>query len=178
MHPIKSIAVTIDAKSWIPWSSQYVRVEEQACYKVHRPLSLTFSPLVVKDLQGGKVFSIVKEQPFVPTYTMNRPDEPPIIIRKASPGYWVCEDVNGTWEVHRYSSIKCILSTEGRQMAIMSLNANLPFMDEGKIYLRVHDSRHLNLAVAVALLVDGFSLNLNPILMNNNKVVATPQQSV
>ena len=175
MHPIKSVSVTIDAKSLIPWSSQYVRVEEQAYYKVHRPLSLTFGRLVVKDLEHKVVFSLTKEQPFVPTYVMDRAEKSPIVIRKTNPGYWVCDDEECTWEVHRYSSIKCILSTEGRQMAIMSLSASLPFMDEGKIYLRVHDSRHLDLAVAVALLVDGFSLNLNPILLNNNKVVTTAQ---
>ena len=177
MHPIKSIGVTID-KSLIPWSSQYVRVEEQAYYTVRRPLSLTLGRLFVRDLKGQVVFSLTKEQPFVPTYVMNRTDKSPIIIRKANPGYWVCEDEGCTWEVHRYSSIKCILSTEGRQMAIMSLSASLPFMDEGKIFLRVHDSRHLDLALAVALLVDGFSLNLNPILFNNNKVIATTAQSV
>ena len=175
MHPIKSISVTIDAKSLIPWSSQYVRVEEQDYYKVHRPLSLALGRLVVKDLKGRPVFSLTKEHPFVSTYVMKRANKPPIVIRKTNPGYWVCEDDDCTWEVHRYSSIKCILSTQGRQMAIMSLSANLPFMDEGKIYLRVHDSRHLNLAVAVALLVDGFSLNLNSILLNNNKVVTSTQ---
>ena len=175
MHPIKSISVTVDAKSLIPWSSQYVWVEEQACYRVHRPLSLTLGRLVVKDLDNKTVFSLTKEQPFVPTYIMNRVDKPPVVIRKTNPGYWVCEDDNCTWEVHRYSSIKCILSTQGRQMAIMSLTTGLPFVDEGKIYLRVHDSRHLDLAVAVALLVDGFSLNLNPILLNNNKVVTSTQ---
>ena len=60
-------------------------------------------------------------------------------------------------------------------MAIMSLCAGLPFLDEGKVYLRVHDSRHLDLALAVSLVVDGFSLNLNPILLNNNKVITTAQ---
>ena len=176
MYPIKSISVTIDAKSLIPWSSQYVRVEDEVYYRLHRPLSLTLGRLVVKDLEAKTVFLLTKEQPFVPTYIMERTGKSPIIIRKANPGYWVCEDDDCTWEVHRYSSIKCILSTQGRQMAIMSLSANLPFMDEGKIYMRVHDSRHLDLAVAVALLVDGFSLNLNAILLNNNKV--TSAQSV
>ena len=175
MQPIKSSSVTIDAKSLIPWSSQYVRVEEQVYYRVHRPLSLTLGRLVVKDLENNVVFSLIKEQPFVPTYVMDRTGNSPIVIRKANPGYWVCDDGECTWEVHRYSSIKCILSTQGRQMAIMSLSASLPFMDEGKVYLRVHDSRYLDLAVAVALLVDGFSLNLNPILLNNNKVVTTTQ---
>lgn len=174
MQSIKSVGVTI-AKSLIPWSSQYVWVEEQAYYTIHRPLSLTLGRLRVKDLQNQTVFSLTKERPFVPTYVMDRTGQSPITIRKASPGYWVCEDDDCTWEVHRYSSIKCILSTQGRQMAIMSLSSGLPFMDEGKIYLRVHDSRHLDLAVAVALLVDGFSLNLNPILLNNNKVVTTAQ---
>lgn len=176
MHPIKSISVTVDTRSFIPWSPQYVQVEDQPCYRVVRPLSLTLGRLVVRDLAAKTIFTIKKEQPFVPVYVMDRSGKPPITIRKAATAYWVCQDGARTWEVHRYSSIKCILSTEGRQMAVMSLNSNLPFMDEGKIYLRVHDSRHLNLAVAVALLVDGFSLNLNSILLNNNKV--TTAQSV
>lgn len=175
MHPIKSISVTIDARSFIPWSTQYVRVEEETYYRLRRPFSLTLGRLSVKDLQGKTVFSLRKEQAFLPVYTMDRVGKSPVTIRKVSPGFWLCQDDDSTWEVHRYSSIKCILSTQGRQMAIMSLNANLPFVDEGKIYLRVHDSRHLNLAVAVALLVDGFSLNLNPILLNNNKVVTSAQ---
>ncbi len=63
-------------------------------------------------------------------------------------------------------------------MAIMSLSASLPFVSDGKIYLRVHDSRHLNISVAVALLINGFGINLNPVLLNNNKVIATSTQSV
>ncbi len=175
MNAIKSVSVTVDARSFAPWSTQYVHVEDQKCYRIIRPLSLTFGHLRVRDLSGDTVFSVSKEKPFVPTYVMNRVNKSSILIRKAAPGYWVCEDSRRTWEVHRYSSIKCILSTEGRQMAIMSLSAGLPFVDEGKVYLRVHDSRHLDLAVAVALLVDGFSLNLNPILLNNNKIVTTAQ---
>lgn len=175
MHSIKSISVTIDARSVVPWSSQYVRVEEEICYQLRRPFSLTLGRLRIKDLEGKTVFSLKKEKAFVPVYFMDRTDKPSITIRKVSPGYWVCNDGDSTWEAHRYSSIKCILSTQGRQMAIMSLNSNLPFVDEGKIYLRVHDSRHLDLAIAVALLVDGFSLNLNPILLNNNKVVTSAQ---
>lgn len=172
MHTIKSISVTIDSRSFLPWSSQYVRVDEAVCYRIHRPWSMALGSLKIKDLDGQTVFSIKKDQPFVPIYTMYRPHRSAIIIRKASPGYWVCEEGTRTWEVHRYSSIKCILSTEGRQMAIMSLSANLPFMDDGQVYLRVHDHRHLNLAVAVALLMDGFSFHMNPILLNNNKVTA------
>lgn len=63
-------------------------------------------------------------------------------------------------------------------MAIMSLSAGIPFVSDGKIYLRVHDSRHLDISVAVALLIDGFGVNLNPVLLNNNKVIVTSAQSV
>ena len=175
MHPIKSSSVVIDAKSFLPWSLQQVWVEEKVYYTIRRPLSLTLGRLIVRDVEGNDVFSLTKERPFVPTYLMSRVDHPPVTIRKANPGYWQCNDGDNIWEVHRYSSIKCILSTQGRQMAIMSLSAGLPFVDEGKIYLRVHDDRYLDLAIAVALLVDGFSLNLNPILLNNNKVVTTAQ---
>lgn len=178
MNPITSQSVAISARSFVPWSSQCIWVENELCYRVHRPISLSLGNLTVKDLHDNLVFSLRKCQPFVPTYLMTGPEMDKITIRKASPSYWVCNSDDCCWEAHRYSSIKCILTTEGRQMAIMSLSANLPFMHDGKVYLRVHDSRHLNVAVAIALLIDGFSLNLNPILLNNNKVVVTSAQSV
>ncbi len=178
MSSITGYSVTIEARSLLPWSSQRIWVDDEPYYTVQRPVSLTLGRLRVKDLRGCTVFSLKKDQPFIPAYLMSGSQISDITIRKASPGYWVCSSDNCCWEVHRYSSIKCILTTKGRQMAIMSLSAGLPFMSDGKIYLRVHDSRHLNVSVAVALLIDGFGINLNPILLNNNKVIATSTQSV
>ena len=178
MSSITGYSVTIGARSFLPWSSQSVWVDDKPCYTVQRPISLTLGRLVVKDLEGNLVFSLKKNQPFIPAYLMSGSETSDVVIRKASPGYWVCSNDNCCWEVHRYSSIKCIVTTEGRQIAIMSLSASLPFMNDGKIYLRVHDGRHLNISVAAALLIDGFGINLNPILLNNNKVIVTTAQSV
>jgi hypothetical protein len=178
MSSITGYSVTIGARSFLPWSSQSVWVDDKPRYTVQRPISLTLGRLVVKDLQGNLVFSLRKSQPFIPTYFMSGSETSDVIIRKASPGYWVCSSDNCCWEVHRYSSIKCIVTTEGRQIAIISLSASLPFMNDGKVYLRVHDGQHLNISVAAALLIDGFGINLNPILLNNNKVIVTPAQSV
>ena len=172
MNAIKSISVTVDGRTFVPWATRYVRVEAQKCYQIHCPFSLMLGRLVARNMDAETVFSVKKESLFVSTYVMERPGRETIKIRKVSTGYWICQEGKRTWEVHRYSSIKCILSTEGRQMGIMSLNANLPFTDEGEIFLRVHDRRYLDLSIAVALLVDGFSLNLSPILLNNNKVTA------
>lgn len=178
MSSITGYSVTIGARSIFPWSPQRIWVDDQPHYTVQRPVSLTLGSLTVKDLHKSSVFSLKKSQPFIPTYLMSGSETSDIVIRKVSPGYWVCSSNDCCWEVHRYSSIKCILSTEGRQMAIMSLSASLPFVSDGKIYLRVHDSRHLNISVAVALLINGFGINLNPVLLNNNKVIATSTQSV
>lgn len=178
MSSITGYSVTIGARSFFPWSPQHIWVDDKLHYTVQRPVSLTLGRLTVKGLDGSPVFSLKKSQPFIPTYLMSSSETSDIIIRKASPGYWVCSNDDCCWEVHRYSSIKCILTTEGRQMAIMSLSVSLPFMNDGKIYLRVHDSRHLNVSVAAALLIDGFGINLNPILLNNNKVIVTSTQSV
>jgi hypothetical protein len=178
MSSITGYSVTIGARSFFPWSPQRVWVDDRPCYTVQRPVSLTLGKLTLKDLRGNRVFSLKKNRPFVPTYLMNIPNEPDVTIRKVSPGYWVCSNGNCCWEVHRYSTIKCILTTEGRQMAILSMGTGLPFIGDGKIFLRVHDSRHLNIAIAAALLIDGFGMNLNPIFLNNNKVVVTSPQSV
>ena len=178
MNSITGHSVTIGARSFLPWSLQRVWVEDQPCFTVHRSVSLALGRLVVKNANHAQVFSIKKSQLFIPTYLMTGPGMAETTIRKVSPGYWVCTNEDCCWEVHRYSSIKCILTTGGRQMAIMSLSAGLPFMSDGKVYLRVHDSQHLNVAVAMALLIDGYSLNLNPILLNNNKVIITSTQSV
>ena len=171
-----SLSVTIDSRSWLPWTSQKVQVEDKLCFEVRRPWSLRWGPLTLKSTTGDTVFTLQKERAFVPEYHLLPTEEHPITIRKVSLGYWTCQDNKHTYEVHRYGSIKCILACEGRQLAIMSLSANLPFVDEGKTYLRVHDPEHLNLSIAVALLVDGFGLNLNPVLLNNNK--ATSVQTV
>lgn len=178
MSSITGYNVTIGTRSFFPWSLQHVWVDDKPYYTVQRPVSLTLGRLKVKDLRRNLIFSLKKSQPFIPTYHMSGSEMPPVVIRKVSPGYWLCSNEDCCWEVRRYSSIKCILTTEGRQMAIMSLSAGLPFMSDGKIYLRVHDSKHLNISVAVALLINGFGINLNPILLNNNKVIVTSAQSV
>ena len=171
-----SLSVTIDSRSWLPWTCQKVQVEDKPCFEVRRPWSLRWSPLTMKNMAGNTVFTLQKERAFVSEYQLLPIEKHPITIRKVSLGYWICEEGERTYEVHRYGSIKCILACEGRQLAIMSLCANLPFMDEGKTYLRVHNREHLNLSIAVALLIDGFGLNLNPVLLNNNK--ATSVQTV
>lgn len=72
--------------------------------------------------------------------------------------------------VNRLGGIKCVLSQEGRQLAIMSLGTNLPFVKDRNTYIRVNSDDYLHIAIASALLISGFGININPLLLNNNKM--------
>lgn len=78
--------------------------------------------------------------------------------------------------INRLGAVKCVLSEQGKQLAIMSLNTNLPFVEDRNTYLRVNSESYLHLSIAAALIVKGFGINLNPLFLNNNKL--SPIRSV
>ncbi|MDF9801177.1 hypothetical protein OKW21_006440 [Catalinimonas alkaloidigena] len=166
----RSINVIIEPRHFFPWIAQKIQVDGQATFYVKRTYRLLSATTKVKRI-NPRGLEIKIHKPFIHSSGFE------IItagknyrIRKISYWQWECRCEEEVIMVNRLGGIKCVLSQEGRQLAIMSLGTNLPFVKDRNTYIRVNSDDYLHIAIASALLISGFGININPLLLNNNKM--------
>jgi len=97
-------------------------------------------------------------------------------LRRISYWQWECYSKKDKLYINRLGGTKCVLSQQGLQMAIMSLNTNLPFVEDRNTYVRVNNKKYMCLSVAAALILKGSGINLNSLLLDQHKL--SPIRSV
>lgn len=153
--------VTISGKSPWPWASRQVHVEEEKYLKIARPFGLHWNRQVARDAQSKQIVFTLKKQALTSTkYELIEPNTR-FIIRNSQPGHWICESNDDTLEAYRLGGSKSIVSKDGCQIAIMSLQPGLRLLNDHKIGLRVNEERYLHLCIALALLFDDYHLHLD-----------------
>lgn len=166
----RSINVIIRPRHFFPWVPQKIQVDGQTAFYVKRNYGF-FSISTRVERIHPKGLELKIHQPFIhrSVYEVSTADKL-YKIRKISYWQWECRCNEEVMMVNRLGGIKCVLSQEGRQLAIMSLGTNLPFVNDRNTYIRVNSDEYLHVALAASLLISGFGFNINPLLLNNNKL--------
>lgn len=123
---------------------------------------------MARDQFGNIIFSLNKQR-FSSSYELKEPDGSVVSLHHLQPGHWICESPDWTMEVYRLSGSKCVLSKNGTQVAIMSIQPGLAWFNDHQIRIRVNEAPYLHLSIAVALLLDHFSLHINTTLAGFQK---------
>lgn len=166
----RSINVIIKPRHFFPWITQKIQVDGQEAFTVKRHYGL-FSLSTTVCSQSTKQIEIKITQPLLYRSVFEvAMDDRTYKIRKISYWQWECRCDEEVILINRLGGIKCVLSQDGRQLAIMSLNTNLPFVQDKNTYIRVNSDEYLHLSIAAGLLVSGFGLNINPLFLNNSKL--------
>lgn len=168
----RSINVIIKPRHFFPWITQKVQVDGQEAFHVKRNYGL-FSLTTHVCGYSTKQIVIKIKQPFLyrSAFEVEMADKT-YKVRKISYWQWECCCKQEVVLLNRLGGIKCVLSQEGRQLAILSLNTNLPFVKDRNTYIRVNSDEYLHLSIATALLVNGFGFNINPLFFNNNELTS------
>ncbi|MFP4092105.1 MAG: hypothetical protein ACLFUB_09760 [Cyclobacteriaceae bacterium] len=174
--PFHSINVTIEPRSFFPWQSQKIQVEGKDMFFVERSYRLLSGKTYVKEYSTvKKVISIYQPRLQSTRFLLDISDKQ-YHIRRISYWQWECRCGNEYIMLNRLGGLKCILTHNGRQLAIMSLGSQLPFVADPNTYLRVNGEDKLHLAIATALIVKSISIHFNPMLLDNSQL--RPIQSV
>lgn len=166
----RSVDVNIAPRHIFPWVKQCIQVDGKDTFDVTRSLSLFSATTNIHD-SGSRdlVTRISRSSLYKAAYEVETADRT-YIIRKVSYYQWECHCKKEVLIINRLGGIKCVLSREGRQMAIMSLNSNLPFVDDKNTYIRVNREKYLHLSIAAALILKGFGFNIDPLFLNSDKL--------
>ena len=166
----RSVNVSISPRHIFPWVKQHIQVDGVNTFDVKRSLSLLSATTDVHDSDSRDlVIRISRTSMYKADYEVETPDCI-YSICKVSYWQWECRSKKESLMINRLGGIKCVLSREGRQMAILSLNSNLPFVDDRNTYIRVNSKKYLHLAIASALILKGYGINMNPLFLNNDKL--------
>lgn len=166
----RSINVIIKPRHFFPWVTQKIQVDGQEAFTIKRSYGLFSATTEVCEYVSKQIEIKIKKPLIYRSFFEVNVVDRTYKIRKLSYWQWECCCEQETIMVNRLGGIKCVLSQEGRQLAIMSLNTNLPFVKDRNTYIRVNSDDYLHLSIAVALLVNGFGLNINPLFLNNSKL--------
>ncbi len=168
----RSINITIKPRHFFPWVSQKIQVDGQEAFVVKRHYGLLSARTEVCK-HASKEIEISIKQPFIYRAVFEVALAKRLHkIRKLSYWQWECRCGEEVVTITRLGGIKCVISQEGRQLAIMSLNTNLPFVKDKNTYIRVNSDDYLHLSIVAGLLVSGFGFDINPLLLTNDKLSA------
>lgn len=162
--------VIISGKTPWPWATRQVRVEDDMYLSVARPFGLYWSRRIAKSSSGQVIFLLKKRSPFSPDYVFDELGQPTVSVRFLQAGHWICESADDSLEVYRLGGSKSIVSRNGCQIAIMSLQPGISLFNDHPIRLRVNEEQYLHLSIAMALLLDDFSLRLNTSIFLQSEV--------
>ncbi len=175
MH-FRSVNVTIRPRQFLPWMKQLIQVDGDDTFEIKRRFHFFSLTTCIQDLKSREqVIKIRQPRAHKTVFEVTTPSST-FTIRKVSYWQWECRCKDDIIMINRLGAVKCVLSEQGKQLAIMSLNTNLPFVEDRNTYLRVNSESYLHLSIAAALIVKGFGINLNPLFLNNNKL--SPIRSV
>jgi len=172
----RNINVIIEPPHFFSWKKQSIQVDGSPMFEVRR--SLRFFSIVneVHDSHARKmVFRVIRPKLHKSEYKVETANVV-YTLRRISYWQWECCSENDKLYINRLGGTKCVLSKQGRQMAIMSLNTNLPFVEDRNTYIRVNNEKYLYLSVAAALILKGSGINLNSLLPEQHKL--SPIRSV
>jgi len=174
---VRSINVVIKPRHFFPWVKQKIQVDGQDTFNVKRSYSPLYSYTQIE--QADIHSSVVKIERSLLKCSVCQVSTPERTykVRKISYWQWECRCDNETIMVNRLGGIKCVLSKEGRQQAIMSLGSNMPFVKDKNTYIRVNCDEYLHIAMAVALVINGFGINASPLMLNNSNELS-PMRAV
>ncbi|MEM9834207.1 MAG: hypothetical protein AAF944_26475 [Bacteroidota bacterium] len=162
--------ITVSSKPLWPWAARQVRIEDELYLKVARPFGLHWHRQVARNLSGNVIFSLRKKPTFSHNYLLEEVGRPAMRIRSVQAGYWVCESANNKVEVYRLGGSKSIITQNGCQIAIMSVQSSLMFIQGHPIRLRVNEKQYLHLSVAMSLLINDYGLHLSADILPQPKV--------
>ncbi|MEM8967881.1 MAG: hypothetical protein AAGE93_15790 [Bacteroidota bacterium] len=162
--------VTVSRKSSWPWAARQVRVEDELYLKIARPFGFRWHRQIAKDLKGQIIFSLKKQSTISSNYLFEEANRPVTNIRLVQAGYWICESTDEKVEVYRLGGSKSIISQNGCQIAIMSVQSSLMLIKEYPIHLRVNEKQYLHLSIAMSLLLNDYGLHLNTDILPQPKV--------
>jgi len=169
MH-FRSVNVLIRPRPLFPWSKQIIQVDGQNMFNIKRTYSLFSISTQVSKISDNELFVNIKQpRAHQTTFEVQIPQRT-YSVRKVSYWHWECRCQQEVIMINRLSGIKCVLSQEGRQLAIMSLNTSLPFVEDRNTYIRVNSETYLPLSIAAALIVKGYGINFNTFLLNDPKL--------
>lgn len=162
-------------RSRLPWKKQCIQVDGVAAFDAKKSYRLISSVTTVSELQTDKAVIRIEQPRYYKSIYHVYTQGHDYTISRLSHWQWECRSKQNVYMISRIGGIKCIISHEGRQMAIMSLNTNLPFTEDRNTYIRVNEQRHLNVSIAAALVVKPFGISLDTLTLNNNKLVTIPK---
>lgn len=174
--PFHSINVTIEPRSFFPWQRQKIQVEGEDTFFVERSYRLLSGKTCVKECSTGKEVISIHQPRLQSTRFLLDTSDRQYHVRRISYWQWECRCGNEYTMLNRLGGLKCILTHNGRQLAIMSLGSQLPFVADPNTYLRVNGKDNLHLAIATALIVKSISVHFNPMLLDDQQL--RPMQSV
>ncbi|MGB3589084.1 MAG: hypothetical protein WBA23_21230 [Tunicatimonas sp.] len=153
--------VNVSGKSPWPWTKRQVRIEDDMYLTIARPIGIHWHRHVGKTPSGQTIFSLRKQSPFSHDYLLEEANRPKVTIRPIQIGHWVCDLTTATLEVYHLGGSKSIISQNGCQVAIMSVQPGFSLLNKHQVRLRVNEEKYLNLSIAMALLLDDYNLHLS-----------------
>lgn len=162
--------VLVSGKSLWPWAKRQVWIEDNMHQSIARPVGFHWHRRVAKDLSGQVVFTLKKQSFFSSSYQLIEANRPVVNIRPVQFGYWICESATDKLEVYHLGGSKSIISQNGSQIAIMSIQPRFSLIYDHRVQLRVNKPEYLNFSIAMALLLDDFSLHLSTNILPKAKV--------
>ncbi len=166
----RNVDVNIAPRHIFPWVKQHIQVDGKDMFDVTRSLSLSSATTNIRDAGSRDLVTrISRSSLYKAAYEVETADRT-YIIRKVSYYQWECRCKKEVLMINRLGGSKCVLSQEGRQMAIMSLSSNLPFVDDKNTYIRVNSGKYLLLSIASALILKGFGINPDFLFLNSDKL--------
>jgi len=163
----RSVNVIIKPRHIFPWRKQKIQVEGLHMLYARRCLRLFSSAIELRDQQSGDLMVRISQPKLYKAEYMVENAHTTYTIRKVSYWHWECYSPNEQLAINRLSGIKCILSEQGRQIAIMSLNSNIPFLEDRNTYIRVNNEKYMYLSIAAALILKGTGIHFNSLLQQN-----------
>jgi hypothetical protein len=170
-----SINVKIATRSFFPWEKQKIQVEGEDMFAVKRSYRLFSGITRICVIESGDT-AVRITQPRLPKsdFEVEMADKH-YRVRRISYWQWECRSEHECIMLHRMGGMKCILTQNGRQLAIMTLGSDMPFVEDNYTYLRVNSDENLHLAMATALIVKSIGVHIKPLL---NEAPLRPMQAV
>lgn len=166
----RSVNVIIEPLHFFSWRKQSIQVDGNSMLELRRSFRL-FSLVnkVVDTRTRQEVLRVYRPKLHKYEYKLETANQV-YTLRRVSYWQWECCSKKDKLYVNRLGGTKCVLSHQGRQMAIMSLNSSMPFVQDRNTYIRVNNEKYIYLSIAAALILKGSGLNLNSLLPDQQKL--------
>lgn len=166
----RSFNVIIEPQHFFPWKKQKIQVDGADMLDVKRSFWFFSKATEVVDCHSRELVLRITQPKIHRAEYQVETAKRTYIVRKLSYWHWECQAPKDKLIINRLGGIKCVLSQQERQIAIMSLNANIPFLEDRNTYLRVNNEKYMYLSIAAALILKGSGIHFNSLLPNQGKL--------